>query len=236
MILWDFYTTFVKMHELRASVNTWIMMFFGSAQWSCEHETHKCRFITSIRKYPPYWKFRLVDFPLGIYATSNFMWIISFMDFHEIHEIHKSTMYFVTIPLPFLVNKITISEILFFWNISTIFSLKMNKSMSSFYHYLYMEICPKMFWSCILYNLKGYSVFYSVIVKRLPVWKSQKCLYFSNLTYTHCKESGITIIRFIHEVQGSIKLMAYGVVKHWNKSSVPFAWTSFTKNSLRIWS
>ena len=77
MILWECHATFVKMHELGAPVHTWIMMFFGSAQRSCEQETHKCRFITSIREYPPYWKFQLAYFPLGIYATSNFMWIIS---------------------------------------------------------------------------------------------------------------------------------------------------------------
>ena len=67
------------MHELWASVHTWIMMFFASAQRSCEHETHKCRFITSIREYPLCWKFRLAYFSLRIYATSNFMWIISFV-------------------------------------------------------------------------------------------------------------------------------------------------------------
>ena len=32
MILWDFHATFVRMHELRVSVHTWIVMFFGSAQ------------------------------------------------------------------------------------------------------------------------------------------------------------------------------------------------------------
>ena len=70
MILWDFYATFVKMHELQASVHTWKMMLFGSAQWSCEHERQKCRFITSIHEYAPYWKFRLVYYPLWIHATS----------------------------------------------------------------------------------------------------------------------------------------------------------------------
>ena len=46
------------------------MTLFGSAQWSREHERHKCQFITSIGKYLPYWKFRLAYLPLRIYATS----------------------------------------------------------------------------------------------------------------------------------------------------------------------
>ena len=90
MILSDFHTTFVKMHELRASVHIWIMMFFGSAQRSCEHETHKCRFITSIREYPPYWKFRLAYFPLRIYATTNFKWIISFVNIYSSRFSHPT--------------------------------------------------------------------------------------------------------------------------------------------------
>ena len=67
------------MHELQASVHTWKMMLFGSTQWSCKYERHKCRFITSIHEYPPYWKFQLAYFPLRIYTTSNFKWIISFV-------------------------------------------------------------------------------------------------------------------------------------------------------------
>ena len=42
-----------------------------------QHERHECRFITSIREYPPYWKFRLAYFSLRIHATENCMWIIS---------------------------------------------------------------------------------------------------------------------------------------------------------------
>ena len=40
------------------------MMVFVSTQWSCEHERHKCRFITSIREYLPYWRFWLAYFSL----------------------------------------------------------------------------------------------------------------------------------------------------------------------------
>ena len=38
MILWDFYATFVRMHELQVSLHISKMMLFESAQWSCEHE------------------------------------------------------------------------------------------------------------------------------------------------------------------------------------------------------
>ena len=55
MILWDFHATFVMMHKLRAFVHTWKMMLLELAQWSCEHERLKCRFITSIGENPPYW-------------------------------------------------------------------------------------------------------------------------------------------------------------------------------------
>ena len=52
--------------SLCGHVHTWKLMFFGSAQRSCEHERHMFCFITSIREYPPYWKFRLAYFTLGI--------------------------------------------------------------------------------------------------------------------------------------------------------------------------
>ena len=87
MILWHFHAISVRMYGLRASVHTWKIMLFGSAQWSCEHERHKCGFITWIHEYFPYWKFRLEYFPLGIHATSNFMWIISFLTFIIFWEI-----------------------------------------------------------------------------------------------------------------------------------------------------
>ena len=78
MILWYFHATFVNIHELRAFVHTWIMMFFGSAQWSCYHERHKCRFITSIREY--------FHNPACIFSLKNlynvqFQWIISLSHF-----------------------------------------------------------------------------------------------------------------------------------------------------------
>ena len=84
MILWDFYATFVRKHELQAFVHAWKIMLFGSAQWSCEHERHKCRFITSIRKNLPYWKIWLAYFPLRIYTLSIFMWIISLSNFSNL--------------------------------------------------------------------------------------------------------------------------------------------------------
>ena len=73
MILWNFNTNFVKIHELWASMDTWIswkMMFFGSLLWSCKHKIQKYFFMISIHEYPPYWKFQLAYFLLSIHATS----------------------------------------------------------------------------------------------------------------------------------------------------------------------
>ena len=69
------------------------IMLFGSAQWDCEMKD-KCRSITSIREYLPYWKFRLADFPLGIHSTCNFMWIISFQTFQFQYRVYGATFFF----------------------------------------------------------------------------------------------------------------------------------------------
>ena len=73
------------------------IMLFGSAQWSCEMK-EKCRFITSIREYLPYWKFRLAYFPLGIHSTWNFMWIISFQTFQFQYRVYEATFFFLSRP------------------------------------------------------------------------------------------------------------------------------------------